>query len=95
MKKVFVLLTIHGSVKPEERGKIEKKLNADLQAAKIGETTGGGTSISLVTKQIINCDIDIDLYSIKYIDQLISILKDYNIKEHYTLSYEDKIISFN
>ena len=95
MKKVMMIMTIDGSIKPEDRGKIQEKLDEDLQKAKIGEVTGGGTYLNLETHTIIGCAIDIDLNDIKYLDQLICILRDYNIKEKYTLEYNDNVLEFN
>ena len=66
-----------------------------LKKQKIGKVSGGGTVINLETKMIYCCDIDIDLLDVRYIDELICIIKDLNLKEKHSLIYDKKEISFN
>lgn len=94
-KKLFAYLRIMGSIGPKERWKLQEQLDKILKEKKIGEVSGGGTVLSLATKEICCCDIDIDLKEAKHIDELICAIKELNIKEKYSLNYNDKELNFN
>lgn len=94
-KEIYTYLRIVGSIRLEERTRIEEKLNKKLKIKKIGKVSGGGTVINIKTKAIYCCDIDIDLVDVRYIDELICIIKDLNLKEKYSLIYNDKELNFN
>ncbi|MBQ3544918.1 MAG: hypothetical protein IJA34_08040 [Lachnospiraceae bacterium] len=94
-KEVYAYLRIVGAIGPTERSELEEIIDKQLKKQKIGKVSGGGTVINLETKMIYCCDIDIDLLDVRYIDELICIIKDLNLKEKHSLIYDKKEISFN
>ena len=95
MKEVFVYLKIFKGMEPESRWEIQEKLDKIIKQRRIGEITGGGTMINMITKKIKFSGIDIELKDIRYLDELIAIIKDLKLKTKYSIEYNGKEIKFN
>lgn len=89
---IFVLLNIKAELYPLARGKIADSLNDMLKSKNIGEVTGGGSLLSTETGEILECDIEILLFSNEYVNELIEIIKTLNVPKKSALRIDGKEI---
>jgi hypothetical protein len=85
----FIFVKIQDQVSPLERGsKYEDPLHAALQAARLGEVTGGGTMMNK-DKSIAWVGVDVDLYDVERgIPFLIAKLREFGVPPGTVLEYK-------
>jgi len=95
MKKVVVILKIFNSMDMIELYELQEKTDDLLKKKRTGKTIGYGVLVNLKSGETEYNSIDIELKNIKYLDELIAIIKDLKLKSKYSLEYNEKEIKFN